>query len=83
MYQMTRITAERGALSNDDRLDALAMAVQYWVDAMAQDVENRIQVRREEKLMAEINRMKDQASLGFAVFTGHNSEGLLKGDLRW
>ena len=83
MYQMTRITAERGALSNDDRLDALAMAVQYWVDAMAQDVENRIQVRREEKLMAEINRMKDQASLGFAVVTGHNSEGLLKGDLRW
>ena len=39
MYQMTRITAERGALTNDDRLDALAMAVQYWVDAMAQAAE--------------------------------------------
>lgn len=35
MYQMTHITAERGALTNDDRLDALAMAVQYWVDEMA------------------------------------------------
>ena len=36
-YQLTRLTADRGALTNDDRLDALAMACQYWVDAMAQD----------------------------------------------
>ena len=42
MYQMTRLTADRGALANDDRLDALAMACQYWVDAMAQDVEQRM-----------------------------------------
>lgn len=31
-YQMTRITKERGALKHDDRLDALAMAVAYWVE---------------------------------------------------
>ena len=36
-YQMTRITKDRGSLVHDDRLDALAMAVAYWVDAMAQD----------------------------------------------
>jgi hypothetical protein len=36
-YQMTRITKERGALKHDDRLDALAMAVAYWVESMARD----------------------------------------------
>ena len=70
MYQMTRITNDRGALTNDDRLDALAMAVQYWVDAMAQDAEHKIQSRREEVLMDEVSRMKDIAGLGFAVLTG-------------
>ena len=46
MYQLTRLTADRGALTNDDRFDALAMACQYWVDAMAQDVEQRMVARR-------------------------------------
>ncbi len=36
-YQMTRITRDRGALVHDDRLDALAIAVAYWVEAMARD----------------------------------------------
>jgi hypothetical protein len=36
-YQLTRITRERGALLHDDRLDALAMAVAYWVEHMARD----------------------------------------------
>jgi len=38
-YQMSRITRDRGALSNDDRLDALAMAVQYWVEQMGRDTD--------------------------------------------
>ncbi len=36
-YQMTRITRDRGALVHDDRLDALAIAVAYWVESMARD----------------------------------------------
>lgn len=36
-YQMTRLTKERGALKHDDRLDALAIAVNYWVESMARD----------------------------------------------
>ena len=71
MYQLTRITAERGALSNDDRLDSLAMAVQYWVDAMAQDADRQINSRREEMLMDEINKVRQSASMGLAVITGH------------
>lgn len=38
-WQMTRLTRERGALPQDDRLDALAMAVAYWADQMAQDTD--------------------------------------------
>lgn len=37
-HQMTRITKERGSLSHDDRLDALSMAVAYWVEQMDKDV---------------------------------------------
>lgn len=36
-YQMTRISRERGALAHDDRLDALAIGVQFFVEAMAKD----------------------------------------------
>ena len=38
-YQMTRVTKQRGALAHDDRLDALAMGVAYWVEQMAADVD--------------------------------------------
>jgi hypothetical protein len=36
-HQLTRITRDKGALAHDDRLDAVAGAVSYWVDALAQD----------------------------------------------
>jgi Holliday junction resolvasome RuvABC endonuclease subunit len=81
MYQLTRLTADRSALTNDDRLDALAMACQYWVDAMAQDAEQRIGARREELMSVELDRLREQASLGFALITGHQSEKTI--NLRW
>ena len=34
--------------THDDRLDALAMAVKYWVDQMAADADIKIQDRRDE-----------------------------------
>ena len=53
-HQMTRITKDRGALIHDDRLDALQMAVQYWVDFMAADAEMEIRTRKEELLDIEL-----------------------------
>lgn len=52
MYQLTRITRERGALVQDDRLDALAMAVAYWVEAMARDQEKADQQDKAKRLDA-------------------------------
>lgn len=56
IYQMTRITRQRGALAHDDRLDVLAMAVQYWVDQMAADADSAIKERKVELLEAELDR---------------------------
>jgi hypothetical protein len=36
-YQLTRLTKMKGALKHDDRLDALAILVRYWLDALEQD----------------------------------------------
>ena len=55
-HQMTRITKDRGALIHDDRLDALQMAVQYWVDFMAADAEMEIKSRKEELFDIEIEK---------------------------
>ena len=41
---------------NDDRLDALAMAVKYWVDQMAADADVKIQDRRDELFDMEIEK---------------------------
>ena len=35
-FQLTRITKEKNSIRHDDRLDALAMAVQYFTESMAQ-----------------------------------------------
>ena len=55
-YQMTRITKDKGALAHDDRLDALAMAVQYWVEQMAIDADKEIRLREAELLDQELER---------------------------
>lgn len=55
-YQLTRITKDRGALAHDDRLDALSMAVAYWVEQMAADADKAIVDRKEELLMETLER---------------------------
>lgn len=59
MYQMSRLTKDRGALSHDDRLDALSIAVNYWVEQMAQDANEKIKQRKTEAIDAELERFKE------------------------
>ena len=49
-YQLTRLTADRGSLVHDDRLDALAIGVQYLVDFMGIDADEGIADTTEEWL---------------------------------
>ena len=63
-YQMTRLTADRGSLAHDDRLDALAGAVAYWVEQMSQDADESADRHREELLNAELARFQGHV-IGF------------------
>lgn len=55
-YQLTRITRDRGALVHDDRLDALAMAVAYWVEHMARDNDKAMRDIRHNALEDELKK---------------------------
>ena len=61
IYQLTRVTYDRGVLKHDDRLDALSIAVAYWSEQMAQDEHEGIEARREEALEKELQRFMDHA----------------------
>lgn len=61
MYQLTRITRERGALLNDDRLDALTIAVSYWVEAMARDTDKAADDHKAELLRKELSDFMSNA----------------------
>ena len=58
-YQMTRLTKDRGALRNDDRLDALSIAVAYWVEQMATDAETSLQDHKEDLLKKDLEKFLD------------------------
>lgn len=60
LYQLTRVTRERGALAKDDRLDVLAMAVAYWVEQMDKDTQQSLQEHRNAALDAELERFMGQ-----------------------
>jgi len=60
-YQMTRIMHEKGALAHDDRLDALAHAVGYWVERMGQHQEEALKAHRDEVLDKELEKFMEHA----------------------
>ena len=68
-YQMSRLTRDKGAITHDDRLDALSMAVAYWVEQMATDAEVAMADRKVEMLDKELERFTD------AYFKGHGGGG--------
>ena len=60
-YQMTRITRNRGALAHDDRIDALAGAVAYWVEYMSRNTDKAVAERKLELLDQELARFMENA----------------------
>ena len=42
--------------THDDKLDALSMAVKYWVDQMAADADVKIRARRDELFDMELEK---------------------------
>jgi len=59
IYQITRITREKGAIAHDDRVEALAMACAYWVERMNRDGEKehkRFKRQEVEKALKEFHK---------------------------
>lgn len=63
IYQMARITRDKGALAKDDRVDVLAMAVAYWGNVMDKDVARIEDEHREALKQAEIDRFMETAGI--------------------
>jgi hypothetical protein len=53
-HQLTHITKDKGSLVHDDRLDALAMAVAYWVEIMGKDDMGAIARHKQERFDREL-----------------------------
>jgi len=60
-YQMTRVTREKGALKNDDRLEAVQQAVAYWVDRMSLDQQEEVEAIENQKLTDELDKFIEAA----------------------
>ena len=61
LYQLSRLTKDRGSLLQDDRLDALAIAIGYWVEQMAVNADLKINERKDELMEIELERFKKAA----------------------
>ncbi len=88
IYQMSRISRHRGSLVHDDIIDALAGAVGYWTDYMAQDEDRNIKQRKSELMMthlsnwgAAMNNTVTQTAMGMTPQqirnSNHNNDGFL------
>ena len=59
LYQMTRLTRERGALKHDDRIDALALAAYWHLEGMARDTKKADEQAKERAMQDELNKIYD------------------------
>jgi hypothetical protein len=74
VYQWTRLTEDRGSLSRDDKVDALAMAVAFFQEQAALDDKKQAGVRANELFMAMIEddlgytlMSPDRIAMGFTI----------------
>jgi len=58
MYQLTHITSEKGALVHDDRLDVLALGVQFWNDygILKQNSDDSLKLYKKKQIEDELKR---------------------------
>lgn len=56
VYQMSRITKERGSLAHNNHLESVTGTVAYWVEKMGRSQELVMDQDREELLQQELDR---------------------------
>ena len=79
IYQMTRLSRDRGSLAHDDRLDALTMAVSYWLDVMDRDYQTGIDEQLEEFLETAMDTDRGLLSMMYGGVEGSSkNKNILK-----
>ena len=85
-YQLTRLTHDRGSLLHDDRLDAVAMAVQWFQEQAAQNQFVRAQDRMSEMIAATVAdengwmlMSPDRQAFGMTLEQAKRAEAMTKG----
>src|SRR5690606_13639567 len=56
MYQISRMVRAKGALSQDDRIDALAIGVAYWMAHLARDTNKAVVEHYEKQFNQELEK---------------------------
>jgi hypothetical protein len=60
IYQLTRLTRDKGALKHDDRADVLAIGCAYWIEHMSRDTEQAAAEHKEKLLDEELAKFAEQ-----------------------
>lgn len=63
LFQLTRITRDRGCLKYDDALDAFAGAVRWWTEAVGRDADIEVKERDEERVLQGLEDFHEGLSL--------------------
>jgi hypothetical protein len=61
VYQLTRMSRLKGALANEDRLEAVAMACSYWTDRLDRDKDKMHEKHKQELKEKELKKFMDNA----------------------
>lgn len=56
IFQLTRLTRDRGALAHDDRIEVVSMGVAYWTERMARDRDLALESHKEDLLAKELEK---------------------------
>tara|TARA_Y100000389_G_C17410134_1_gene490393 strand:- start:920 stop:1513 length:594 start_codon:yes stop_codon:yes gene_type:complete len=62
-YQMSRMCREKGAVKHDDRLDALAQGVQWFIDSLSQSAHKQQALRKNEEWNAMMTAFENEPHL--------------------
>ena len=67
MYQLTHITIDRGSLTHDDRLEAIAMVASYFMDRMSIDEDDAMKAQEARELDKELRDFTTAAKGRYVV----------------
>lgn len=82
MYQMSRMCREKGAIKHDDRIDALAQGVQWYIDALALSATKQAATRKYEEWQAMQDLFEEAPRLATDLLVlGRNFKGVKPANL--